>query len=38
MQYTGLSVDSANATGALGLYERLGYERRRGVVMFAKEF
>ncbi|MGH8826642.1 MAG: GNAT family N-acetyltransferase, partial [Jiangellaceae bacterium] len=38
MQYAGLGVDSANSTGALGLYERLGYERRRGIVMFAKEF
>ncbi|WP_298331294.1 GNAT family N-acetyltransferase [Haloactinopolyspora sp.] len=37
MQYAGLDVDTANPTGALGVYTRLGYERETGAVMLTKE-
>ncbi|WP_211658405.1 GNAT family N-acetyltransferase [Phytoactinopolyspora halophila] len=37
LEYAGLDVDTENPTGALGLYERLGYVRERSTVMYAKE-
>lgn len=37
MQYAGLDVDTDNPSGAFGLYSRLGYERRRGTVLYTKE-
>lgn len=37
MQYAGLDVDTGNPTGALGVYTRLGYERRPGAVLLTKE-
>lgn len=35
MQYAGLDVDSENASGALGLYERMGYTAQRRSVAYA---
>lgn len=37
MQYAGLDVDTDNPTGALGVYTRLGYERRLGSLLLTKE-
>lgn len=34
MQYAGAGVDSENPTGAVGLYEALGYEPTRGTVLY----
>jgi ribosomal protein S18 acetylase RimI-like enzyme len=36
MEYAGLGVDTENPTGALALYERLGYEPGRRSVSYAK--
>ena len=35
MQYAGLGVDSENASGALGVYERMGYRPERRSVAYA---
>lgn len=35
MEYAGLGVDSENASGALGVYERMGYVQDRRQVAFA---
>ena len=37
MAYATLRVDTANPTGAVGLYERLGYEPAYGYVMYSVE-
>ncbi|WP_225754584.1 GNAT family N-acetyltransferase [Actinotalea sp. Marseille-Q4924] len=37
MQYAALSVDTANPSGAHTLYERLGYERVSGEVLYSVE-
>jgi len=37
MEYACLRVDTANPTGALGLYERLGYQATHGYVMYSVE-
>ncbi len=37
MEYASLRVDTANPTGALGLYERLGYQATHGYVMYSVE-
>lgn len=37
LEFAGLDVDTANPSGALGTYTRLGYERRRGSVCYSKE-
>lgn len=37
MAYASLGVDTANPSGAHGLYERLGYERTHGEVMYSVE-
>ncbi|WP_053203916.1 GNAT family N-acetyltransferase [Jiangella muralis] len=37
MQYAGLDVDTDNPSGALGVYTRLGYERRQGSLLLTKE-
>ncbi|WP_245612571.1 GNAT family N-acetyltransferase [Actinotalea ferrariae] len=37
MQYAALSVDAANPSGAHTLYERLGYERVHGEVLYSVE-
>lgn len=37
MAYASLRVDTANPTGAVGLYERLGYEPTHGYVLYSVE-
>jgi mycothiol synthase len=37
MAYAMLGVDTANPSGAHGLYERLGYESVHGEVMYSVE-
>lgn len=37
MQYASLGVDTANPSGAHGLYERLGYEATHGSVLYSVE-
>ena len=37
MEYALLRVDTANPTGAVGLYERLGYEAAHGYVLYSVE-
>ncbi|WP_148058957.1 GNAT family N-acetyltransferase [Bogoriella caseilytica] len=37
MQYAGMDVDSDNPTGAIGLFERLGFERVRGSAVYTVE-
>ncbi|MFC7406098.1 GNAT family N-acetyltransferase [Georgenia alba] len=37
MQYAGLDVDADDPTGAIGLFERLGYERVRGSAVYTIE-
>lgn len=37
LQYAVLGVDTANPTGAYGLYERLGFERTHGEVLYTVE-
>ncbi|MHB1063208.1 MAG: GNAT family N-acetyltransferase [Georgenia sp.] len=37
MQYAGLDVDADNPTGAVRLYDHLGYERTRGSAMYTIE-
>ena len=37
MEYAGLDVDVDNPTGALGLYENVGYERRGVSMQYSKE-
>ncbi|ACQ80181.1 GCN5-related protein N-acetyltransferase [Beutenbergia cavernae DSM 12333] len=37
MEYAALGVDTANPSGAFGLYGRLGYEPTRGSVMYSIE-
>nr|WP_246221080.1 GNAT family N-acetyltransferase [Phytoactinopolyspora mesophila] len=37
IEYAGLDVDTENPTGALGAYTRLGYDRCRTGVLYAKE-
>lgn len=37
MQYAGLDVDVDNPTGALGLYENLGYERRGVSIEYSRQ-
>ena len=37
MEYACLSVDTANPTGAYGLYEKLGYEATHGEVLYSVE-
>lgn len=37
MEYASLRVDTANPTGAVGLYERLGFEPTHGYVLYSVE-
>ena len=37
MKYAGLGVDAENTTGAIGLYEQLGFEPIRRRISFARE-